>query len=106
MLALSFIDGSHFCYEATAFLWTWFFKDGTVEIYDAKAHLWKHSFEVGAVFQYDAAGKAYSAALPGGATYSITLNGATIFIDASGNIVINGTTITLARGWPTDRPDR
>jgi phage baseplate assembly protein gpV len=67
VLSASFFDGTHFKYDVTVSLFQQFFKDGAMVQYDAVAH-------------------AYSIKLPDGATYSVTLNGATLAIDATGKI--------------------
>lgn len=46
------------------------------------------SFKDGASFEYDRAAHAFAASLPGGATMSVSLNGASIAIDASGNVKV------------------
>jgi phage baseplate assembly protein V len=56
------------------------------------------SFKDGASFEYDRAAHALAVSLPGGATVNISLNGAAIAIDASGNVGVvpgNGAKIQL-----------
>jgi phage baseplate assembly protein V len=50
------------------------------------ADKWHVAMKDGAAFEYDRAAHALSVALPAGATLTIALNGATLSIDAAGNI--------------------
>lgn len=56
------------------------------------------SFKDGASFEYDRAAHALAVSLPGGSTMNISANGASIAIDASGNVTIvpgNGAKVQL-----------
>ncbi len=77
---------------------------------------WHWTMKDGATFEYDRAAHALAVALPAGATMSITANGATLAIDASGDITVSspgnvtataagiatvdGATVVLAGGGP------
>jgi phage baseplate assembly protein gpV len=63
-------------------------KDGASFDYDRAAHVLDLKFQDGAELKYDAAAHAFSATMPQGATFTVTLNGATLSIDASGNVNI------------------
>jgi phage baseplate assembly protein gpV len=73
VLSVAFFDGTHFKYDVTNSLMQWFFRDGAIIKYDAVAH-------------------AYSISLPDGATFQVTLNGATISVDADGKISLQAAT--------------
>ncbi len=64
---------------------------------------WHYSASDGAAFEYDRSAHALSISLPSSATATITANGATIEIDASGNILVNpasGALVKIAGGGP------
>jgi phage baseplate assembly protein V len=70
----------------TADKWHVTMKDGASFDYDRTAHVLDLRFQDGAEVKYDAAAHAFSATMPQGATFTVTLNGATLSIDASGNV--------------------
>jgi phage baseplate assembly protein gpV len=63
-------------------------KDGASFDYDRAAHVLDLRFQDGAEVKYDAAAHAFSATMPQGASFTVTLNGAALSIDASGNVNI------------------
>ncbi len=69
----------------TADKWHATMKDGASFDYDRAAHVLDLKFQDGGEVKYDATAHAFSAAMPQGATFTVTLNGATLSIDASGN---------------------
>ncbi len=76
------------------------FKDGAVFEYDRNTHVAKHLAQDSALLRYDAGWHFLTIALPVGAAMSITANGATIAIDASGNVTVDGGSLILAGGGP------
>jgi len=66
----------------------------------ASADKWHVTIKDGATFEYDRAAHTLALALPSGAVFSLTANGAVIAIDTSGNITITGASIALAGGGP------
>lgn len=59
------------------------------------------SFKDGASFEYDRAAHALAVSLPGGSTLKISLNGASITIDANGNVaVVPGSGAQIRLGGP------
>jgi phage baseplate assembly protein gpV len=66
--------------------WHLTMKDGASFDYDRAAHVLDLKFPDGAEVKYDAAAHAFSATLPHGASFTVALNGATLSIDASGNV--------------------
>lgn len=83
-----FGDGTVWRYNRASHVMSLSFLDGTHASYDAGANKLVAMFKDGAVLAYDAAAHAYSIQLPNGASFSVTLNGATFSIDASGKISI------------------
>lgn len=80
------------------------FFDGTRIKYDAGLHVCETSYSDGANFVYNAGGNQYNSSsgaavapsglsinLPAGSSFSLTLNGTTISVDPSGNVVIDAT---------------
>lgn len=77
------------------------FKDGTQLEYDRSSHVLDAKLSDGAEIKYDATAHAFSANLPSGATHTVNANGATIQIDASGNILLSpGALVKIAGGGP------
>jgi len=101
VLYAAFRDGTLMKYDSLNSFFEQAWRDGADFKYDAAGHILTELMQDGSVFQYDASQKAYSAKLASGATYTISANGATIVIDASGNVTINSPgTIKLAGGGP------
>ena len=65
------------------------YKDGTTVQFNRATKQMLAKFSDGASFKYDAIGKALTVALPSGGTMSVTANGATLSIDASGNVTVH-----------------
>jgi phage baseplate assembly protein gpV len=72
----------------TADKWHAAMKDGASFDYDRSTHVLDLKFQDGAEIKYDAAAHAFSATMPNGATFTVSLNGAELSIDASGNVNI------------------
>lgn len=61
-------------------------RDGASFDYDRAAHVLDLKFQDGAEIKYDGGAHAFTASLPQGGTFTISLNGATVEIDSSGNV--------------------
>jgi phage baseplate assembly protein gpV len=72
----------------TADKWHAAMKDGASFDYDRASHVFDLKFQDGAEIKYDAGAHAFTASMPQGAVFSVTLNGATLEIDSSGNVNI------------------
>lgn len=83
-----FGDGTVWRYNTESHIGSIAFLDGTHANYDAAASKLDALFKDGARIIYDAAAHAYSIALPSGASFSISLNGATLSVDAAGKVEI------------------
>ncbi|MGH7814674.1 MAG: phage baseplate assembly protein V [Candidatus Binataceae bacterium] len=64
------------------------FADGTHMEYDRALHLLDLAFNDGAEMKYDGAAHAFAVSLPPGAVYSVAANGASLSIDANGNVKV------------------
>ncbi|HEY6417582.1 MAG TPA: phage baseplate assembly protein V [Candidatus Binataceae bacterium] len=98
-LYLSFNDGTNIKYDASAHLLDLDFTDSSDLKYDASAHLLDFRFLDGGEIKYDAGAHALSLAIPSGGTVNISANGASIAIDATGNVqIISAAQIKLGAG--------
>ncbi len=69
----------------------------------SSADKWHVTMKDGATFDYDRAAHAFAVSIPNGGTISLTANGATIQIDASGNIKLTAAgNITLVTSTHND----
>ena len=84
--SFSFFDGTHIKYDAGLHVMETLYLDGADFTYNAGTNQYNSSS--GAAV----APSGFAIALPAGASFSLTLNGTTISIDTSGNVVIDATT--------------
>jgi len=85
---LGFKDGARFDYDRAGHVLELIFQDTTELKYDAQSHLLDLKFQDQAEIKYDGSEHMLTVTLPQGAGFSLTVNGAQIQIDASGNVNI------------------
>src|SRR5580658_1779001 len=98
-LYFSFNDGTNLKYDASAHLFDLDFTDSSDLRYDASAHQLDFKFLDGGEIKYDRSAHALSIAIPSGGMVNVSANGASIAIDAAGNVqIISAAQIKLGAG--------